>query len=461
MDEEAPSKWPADRVERRAVNSLIPYARNPRLHDDAQISQIAASIREFGWTNAVLLDEAGGIIAGHGRVLAAKKLGIADVPVMVAEGWSEAQKRAYVLADNKLTLNGGWDDELLKVEIGDLAEMGFDLALTGFGEDEIAGLLADKTAGLTDPDDAPEPPAIPTSELGDVWVLGRHRLLCGDSTDAETVANVMSGQNADFVFTSPPYAQQRVYASGAINDWDALMQGVFSALPVKPGAQVLVNLGLVHRENEWVPYWSAWLEWMAAAGWRRFGWYVWDQGPGLPGDWNGRLAPSHEFIFHFNKASLRARKSVASKMAGVISNGGLRSADGMIGGRSKGPSAIQETKIHDSVFRVMRHKGGLGKSGKHPAIFPVALIHEALDCYTKEGEAVYEPFSGSGTTIIAGEMTGRSIHAIELSPAYVDVAALRWQSFTGQTAILESTGQTFLETMAQRRPAQPIKASAA
>jgi ParB-like chromosome segregation protein Spo0J len=178
-------EWPADRVERRPIGGLLPYARNARTHSEEQITQIAASIREWGWTMPVLVDEEGGIIAGHGRVLAARKLGLADVPVMVARGWTRAQKQAYVLADNTLTLNAGWDDALLPIELADLAEMGFDLSLTGFGEKEIAALSA-FNEGLTDPDEVPELPAHPISEP-DLWILGRHRLLCGDATVATDV----------------------------------------------------------------------------------------------------------------------------------------------------------------------------------------------------------------------------------------------------------------------------------
>ncbi len=156
--------WPADAVERRSVSSLIPYARNARTHSDAQVAQIAASIREWGWTTPVLVDEEGGIIAGHGRVLAARQLGLTEVPVMVAHGWSDAQKRAYVLADNKLALNAGWDEALLRVELSDLRGMGADLSLIGFGEDELASLRADGTEGLTDPDTVPEVPAEPVSD---------------------------------------------------------------------------------------------------------------------------------------------------------------------------------------------------------------------------------------------------------------------------------------------------------
>lgn len=269
--------WPADKVERRKVSDLTPYARNSRTHSDEQVAQIAASIKEWGWTVPVLIEPDGGIIAGHGRVMAAQRLGITEVPCMVADGWSEAQKRAYIIADNKLALNAGWDDEMLRTEFAELGEMGFDIGLTGFGEMELASLLAEKTEGLTDPDAVPDAPEIPVTVEGDVWVLGRHRIMCGDSTSIDAVDKLMDGQRGDLCFTSPPYAQQRDYgaAKEKVGDWDALMQGVFSVIPVKEGAQVLVNLGLVHRDGEWVPYWEGWISWMRDAGWRRFGWYIW------------------------------------------------------------------------------------------------------------------------------------------------------------------------------------------
>src|SRR6201991_3090903 len=174
--------WPADRVERWPIERLIPYARNARTHSEAQVEQIAASIREWGWTNPVLVAEDGTIIAGHGRVLGARKLRISEVPVMVATGWSEAQKRAYAIADNKLSLNGGWDEELLGLELGELQVLGFDLDLIGFSDAERAALASHGTVGLTDPDETPEVPAEPVSVTGDLWLLGQHRLLCGDST---------------------------------------------------------------------------------------------------------------------------------------------------------------------------------------------------------------------------------------------------------------------------------------
>lgn len=445
-------EWPADKVERWPVEKLVPYARNARTHSAEQVSEIAASIREWGWTNPVLVDEVGTIIAGHGRVLAAKLLEMVDVPVMVALGWTEAQRRAYVLADNKLGLNAGWDENLLRLEAADLREMGFDLGLAGFSADELQVLSADPNPGLTDPDDVPETPADPVTVLGDVWLLGGHRVMCGDSTSVDALDALMAKQSADLCFTSPPYGQQRDYGAAKehVAAWDELMAGVFAVLPVKLGAQVLVNLGLVHKDGEWVPYWDRWFAFMSEAGWRRFGWYIWDQGPGLPGDWNGRLAPSHEFIFHFNRETRRANKSVASKMAGTVSNGGLRNKDGSIGGRSKGASAIQSHKIADSVFRVMRHKGGLGKAGKHPAVFPVALVEEVFSAYAKAGDIAFEPFCGSGTQVIAAEKTGVNCYGMDIDPAYVDVAVLRWQAFVGQSATLEASGRTFAEVQSER-----------
>lgn len=276
--------------------------------------------------------------------------------------------------------------------------------------------------------------------------------MCGDSTSIDAVDKLMDGQRGDLCFTSPPYAQQRDYgaAKEKVGDWNALMQGVFSVIPVKEGAQVLVNLGLVHRDGEWVPYWDCWISWMRDAGWRRFGWYIWDQGPGLPGDWNGRLAPSHEFIFHFNRESRRANKTVESKHGGqVIGGGGLRGKDGVVRQKTGAGRMSGTHRIPDSVFRVMRHKGKV-PGGKHPAVFPVSLVEEVFAAYAKAGDVAFEPFCGSGTQVVAAEKCGVHCHGMELDPAYVDVAVKRWQEFTGLSATLEGDGRTFDEIAASR-----------
>ena len=448
------------------IDDLVPYARNARTHSEEQVAQIAASIREFGWTNPILVDGARGIIAGHGRLLAARKLGLTEVPVIELTHLTETQKRAYILADNRLALSAGWDEDLLKVELADLRVEGFDLGLTGFGADELDLLLApvannDGAAdGADAADDVPEPVCDPAVRVGDLWLLGPHRLLCGDSTDPAAVARIMAGETASLCFTSPPYGQQRNYANGGVSDWDALMQGVFGALPMAPDGQVLVNLGLVHRDNEWQPYWQGWLEWMRSQNWRRFGWYVWDQGPGLPGDWNGRLSPSFEFVFHFNRSSRKPNKIIPCVWAGHVNSekGGLRAKDGTVGEWTHAGQGVQEMRIPDNVLRITRHKAR-GIETEHPAVFPTALPAFVMNAYSDVGDVIYEPFSGSGTTIVAGQQTGRSVRAIELAPAYVDVTLCRFRHLYPDLPIaLEGDGRSYEAVAAERRQEQEIAA---
>ncbi len=193
------------KIEQIKTSGLIPYARNSRSHSDAQVAQIAGSIREFGFTNPVLIDADNGIIAGHGRVMAAGKLGMDKVPCIRLAHLTETQKRAYIIADNKLALNAGWDEEMLALELGELADLDFDMGLIGFSEDELAGLLAETTEGETDPDEVPEPPVDPVTVLGDVWILGKHRIACGDCTDQGTVDKALNGVQPHLMVTNPPY----------------------------------------------------------------------------------------------------------------------------------------------------------------------------------------------------------------------------------------------------------------
>ncbi|MBS0595794.1 MAG: ParB N-terminal domain-containing protein [Proteobacteria bacterium] len=462
-------------VDYRKVETLIPYARNPRTHSDAQVAKIAASIVEYGWTNPVLVDGDNGVIAGHGRLAAARKLGLDEVPVIELGHLTPAQKRAYVISDNRLALDAGWDEELLALELAELSEAGYDLALTGFDESEIDALLADETtggdgeqeeAGDDAADDVPDAPAIPVSCAGDVWALGAHRLICGDAADASVVAALMQGERARLCFTSPPYGNQRDYTTGGIADWDALMRGVFGQLPMADDAQVLVNLGLIHRDNEFVPYWDGWLGWMRMQGWRRFAWYVWDQGPGMPGDWAGRFAPSFEFVFHFNRASRKPNKIVPCKHAGQESHlradgssTAMRSKEGEVGGWTHAGQPTQDTRIPDSVIRVMRHKGKIGQGIDHPAVFPVALPQFVIEAYSDEGDLVFEPFGGSGTTMLAAQRAGRICRTVEIAPEYVDVAVRRFQQNHPDVPVtLLATGQSFDEVAAERLAATEVAA---
>ncbi|MBL0419774.1 site-specific DNA-methyltransferase [Ramlibacter sp. AW1] len=449
-------------IQYRPIESLIPYARNARTHSDEQITQIAASIREFGFNNPILVDGHRGVIAGHGRILAARKLEMTELPVIELAHLTDTQKRAFILAENKLTERAGWDSELLSLELSELQDAGFALELTGFDDAEIQSLLAkagDEGSGESEDaaDELPAVPVKPISKTGDIWALGEHRLICGDAANPSVISALMGQERAALCFTSPPYGSQRDYTD-AIVDWDGLMRGVFAALPMAPDGQVLVNLGLIHRDNEVIPYWDAWFASMCAQGWRRFAWYVWDQGPGMPGDWNGRLAPSFEFVFHFNRESRRPNKIVPCKHAGQESHlradgssTAMRKKDGEVGGWSHAGTPTQDTRIPDSVIRIMRHKGKIGEDIDHPAVFPVALPEHILLAFSSDGDVVFEPFNGSGTSLLAAQRTRRRCRAVEIAPEYVDVAIRRFQQNHPDVAItLQDTGRSFEEVATQR-----------
>ena len=460
------------RIEYRQVDALIPYCRNARTHSDAQVAQLAASIVEWGWTNPVLVDGDNGVMSGHGRLLAARALGLAEVPVIEISHLTDTQKRAYILADNRLALSAGWDEEFLALELAELAEAGYELTLTGFDDGELEHLLkqdvstsdeGDKSDIADDADESiPDLPAMPVSRPGDIWQLGQHRLICGDAADARVIAALMAGEEATLCFTSPPYGNQRDYTN-TIVDWDSLMRGVFTQLPMTENGQVLVNLGLIHRENEFLSYWDDWLAWMRIQGWRRFGWYVWDQGPGLPGDWNGRLAPSFEFVFHFNRQGSEVRrpnKIVPCIYAGRdthlrgdgTSAGGMRNKDGSKTTWNHVGTVTQETKIPDSVIRIMRHKGKIGRDIDHPAVFPVALPQHIFDAYTETSEIIFEPFCGSGTGLLAAQKTNRQMRAVEIAPEYVDVAIKRFQQNHPDLPVtLIGSGDTFEQVSFKRQ----------
>jgi DNA modification methylase len=299
------------------------------------------------------------------------------------------------------------------------------------------------------------------SRPGDIWQLGAHRVICGDAADAKVISALMAGEQAVLCFTSPPYGNQRDYTNTII-DWDALMRGVFAQLPLAESGQVLVNLGLIHREQEVIPYWDGWLDWMRSQDWRRFAWYVWDQGPGLPGDWNGRLAPAFEFIFHFNRKDSEPRRP--NKIVPCIyaekdthlrgdgtSAGGMRNKDGSKTAWNHAGTVTQDFRIPDAVIRIMRHKGKIGQDIDHPAVFPVTLPRRMLESYADESEIVFEPFCGSGTILIAAQRAGRIARAVEIAPEYVDVAVKRFRQIFPETPVtLAGTGQTFEQAAAER-----------
>ena len=375
---------------KRAIDSLVPYARNSRTHTAEQVNKIAASIREFGFLNPVITDGSNGIIAGHGRVMAAKQLGMTELPCLDAEHLTDAQRRAYVIADNKLALDADWDDAVLRTELDSLVVDGFDITLTGFSLDAVIA----PTGGLTDPDGVPEPPAEPVSVLGDVWLLGNHRLMCGDSTSIDAVEKLMDGRKADMVFTDPPY---NVAFNGRSGKHGVIMN---DKLPDEEFASFIDDVIQTIRTIDPSVYyiWCNWkfygllqgqLDYKSCIVWAK---NVFGMGNGY--------RHQHEFCLY----------------------------NGKIDEEIKNESDLWEIK-KDSKY-------------VHPTQKPVALSVRAFGNHIKLLN-VLDLFGGSGSTLIGAEQAGRRAHLMELDPKYCDVIIKRWQDFTGKKAMHADTGALF------------------
>ncbi|OWU81722.1 DNA methylase [Oceanicola sp. 22II-s10i] len=400
-------------MEQRPLADLIPYVRNARTHSEAQVALIAGSIREFGFNNPVLVDAENGIIAGHGRVLAARKLGLDKVPVIELSHLTEAQKRAYILADNRLAEQAGWDRELLALELGDLADLDVDLEGLGFEAAELNALLA---AGSFDPKEelTPDVPEIPVSRPGDLWILGVHRLLCGDATDAAAVARVLNGVNPQLCVTDPPYGVNydpawrnetggdRTKRTGKVlNDDRADWREAWALVP---GDVIYVWHGALHATTV--------AESLAACGFDMRAQIIWAKERLVLG--RGHYHWQHEPCWYAVRG--RGHWSGDRKQTTLWSI----------------PNRDQDA---DTVHGTQK---------------PVECMRRPMLNNSAPGQAVYEPFSGSGTTIIAAESISRSCFAIELDPAYVDVAVQRWQAYTGKPAILEGDGRPYAEIVRER-----------
>lgn len=407
-------KWPVDR--------LIPYARNARTHTDEQVAQVAASIAEFGWTNPILVGADGIIIAGHARLAAARKLRIAEVPVIVLDHLTETQRRALVLADNRLALSAGWDEEMLRVELESLKEEDFNIELVGFTEEEIEEILAGPEStktGLTDDDAVPEEQEQTVTAPGDVWVMGNHRLLCGDATILADVERVLAGDLADMCFTDPPYninyegrtAKKLKIQNDALGGkfYDFLRDASANILAVCKGAvYICMSSSELHTLRQ--AYIDAGGHWSGIIIWVKnhftLGW----------GDYRHNYEPI------------------------------------MYGWKEGGTHYWCGDRDQSDTWEVKRPHA----NREHPTMKPVELIERALQNNSKSRDTILDPFGGSGSTMIACEKMGRQARLIELDPKYCDVIIRRWEAFTGQQALHQESGQSFDDIGAGIGEAHPV-----
>jgi DNA modification methylase len=408
----------AKHIELWVLDKLIPYSKNPRIHSDAQIAQIAESIKAFGFNSPILVDSKAGIIAGRGRYLAARVLQLKEVPVIVLDHLTETQKRAYIIADNQIALNAGWDEELLRLELAALQEADFNINLIGFEDDELAQLLADQDAaeGLTDEDSVPELPRSPVSAPADLWLLGHHKLLVGDATVAADVRRLMGGDFADCVFSDPPYntdyegyTENRLKIQNdqmSADEFKGFLRDSFSSFrsAVKPGASLYVC-----HSSFWQREFQNALE---KAGFEVRCQIIWAKNTFAWGF--GRYKFRHEPIFYCH---VKGQK------------------DPWYGDKSQ--STLWE-----------QNKPAANRS--HPTMKPVELIERALANSSKAGDVIVDLFGGSGSTLIACERRGRKARLMEIDPKYADVVVRRWQEYTGKQAVLDGDGRSFGEIARER-----------
>jgi DNA modification methylase len=378
-----------------SVEDLIPYALNSRTHSDAQVAQLAASIREFGFTNPVLVDEQNNLIAGHGRLLAARKLKLTEVPAVVVTGLDDRKRRALVIADNKLALNADWDEEALRVELEDLAgDFG---ELMGFSDDELVALLKndDGTEGLTDEDAVPDLPEVPVTVEGDVWLLGRHRLMCGDSTSIDAVDKLMAGTKPDLIHTDPPYGMNAVSKSSVLKkNYGTDIMGDDTPDVAKDAFRLINGLYPEAKQIWWgANYYCSVLPDSEC-------WLVWDK-----------------------------------------DNGGSDQTDCELAWANFRSVVRQFTMASEKKNRV------------HPTQKPVALMEWIIKRFNLSAKTIADYFGGSGSTLIAAEKHGIQGFIMEFDPKFADVIIKRWQDFTGQQATLEATGQTYDELKSEREAA--------
>jgi DNA modification methylase len=423
----------------RAIDQLKPYARNARTHSKKQIKQIAASIERFGFTNPVLVSDNSEIIAGHGRVEAAKLLGLPTVPTIALSHLSDAERRAYVLADNKLALNAGWDRDILAIELQGLIDLEFDLDLTGFSIAEIDFALDDATAADPATDDAdedvlPQMGKVAITRRGDIWLLGRHRLICGDARSSDDLAAVMAGGRADMVFTDPPYnvaIDGHVCGLGAVKHREfAMAAGEMSEEQFTGFLRQSLGTMASHMRDGAIAF--VCMDWrhmgeMLAAGNAVFtelkNLVVWNKTNGGMGAF---YRSKHELIFVYKLGTAAHTNSF-----------GL------------GETGRYRTNVWDYAGISSIGKDRADELAMHPTVKPVAMVADAIRDCSRRAEIILDPFGGSGTTLIAAEKTGRTARLIEYDPLYCDTIVRRWERLTGKRANLEASGATHDDMVSQ------------
>jgi DNA modification methylase len=499
--------WPLER--------LVPYEKNARTHSPAQIQQIAASITEFGFTNPILVDGADGILAGHGRLAAAKDMGLAVVPVIVLDHLSAAQRKAYILADNQLALNAGWDMDALRLELGDLQLEDFDLSLIGFSDEQLADLMPEVEQlppEDADADAVPEPPVDPVTQPGDVWLLGKHRVMCGDSTVITDVERLMDGGKAALMHADPPYGMGKA-SDGVINDnlynddldsfqmewwatfrpflldnasayiwgnapelwrlwykaglgsselmelrnqivWDkkaipGMASPDLNQYPVASEHCLFFQLGnqLIGNMNT-VDYWQGWepLRAYLEQEMKSIGWKLADLNRATDTFMGGHWVTKSQWAFPTAEQYQKIQAAAAGKAFKREYDQLKREYDQL---KREYDQLKRETRSYfDNAHDVMRdvwefsRVTGQERHG-HATPKPVAMMERVMKSSLPSGGLSVEPFGGSGSTLMGAERTGRVCYAMELNPVYVDVIINRWQQFTGKTATLESTGESF------------------
>jgi DNA modification methylase len=423
------------------IESIIPFAMNSRLHSDAQVAQLAASIREFGFTNPVLIDEDKNLIAGHGRVMAARKLGLKSVPAILVTGLDERKRRALVIADNKLAMNATWDEDVLKNELQDLAgDFG---ELMGFSQDELDSIFAEFNdsviEGETEDDEIPSLPEKSTSVLGDIWILGRHRLMCGDSTSLDAVEKLTDGKLVDMVWTDPPYNVAYEGGTGMTIQNDDMSDGQFkqfltdaflTAFAVtKKGGPIYI----AHADSEGINFRTA----MTDAGWDQKQTLIWVKNSLVMGrqDYQWQHEP---ILYGWKPGAAHCWYGFRNKTTVINDDVKLSSLDKKE--LIKIITSMQNAQKTTIIKEDKPHRNDI-----HPTMKPVALVQTMLENSSQERDVVLDLFGGGGSTLIASEKTNRQARLMELDPKYCDVIVKRWEDFTGKKATHADTGKTFAE----------------